>query len=142
MAEYQGDLYHITVRLLDDTLVYDSTLIEVDYQFASYTNTNQTSVVISQDNAVSIYNDAWISIHSFTLDGDFSCAIKSDYYGPYVIETPKHYYVLKDSILKMTLDKHPDITYLGAQLYLDWTREDFMYYFLENNQVKRIVIAL
>lgn len=141
LAEYQNNLYYITVRLVDDELVYQSTLIETDFIYASYIGIHQTSLVITKDNVASIYNGAWEIENSFSLDGEYIRVIKTVYDGAYAIETSSNYYVLNGHSILHTIQKLEDMTYLGAQIIYG-NEAIFKYYYLEDQTIKIINVLL
>lgn len=137
LAEYQGNLYHISVVLKNNELVYTSILVEENIKYASFVGSNQTSLVISQNNAIHIYNSTWSLMYSANIDGDYQRVIKDYHDGPYVIETNAYYYVYKGSTLLESITKQSEQIYVAATIVYE-PSEKFVYYYLENNQIKLI----
>lgn len=136
LALYQHDLYKLTVKIIDDEIVYQSSIITSTAKTAHYISSSHTALIIENDLSYRLIDNDLKTIESGELEGLFKQTIESYY--QIAIETDTHYHLFKDGVFMESLLKTPGVPYVGAVFQDDV----FKSYYIESNQLKFNLITL
>lgn len=135
LAQDQNNLYKLTVQIVDDEIVYQSTIVSNNAKTANYISSSHTALVIENNLSYRLLDKDLLTIESGPLEGIFKQTI--EYLYQIAIETDTHYHIFMDGLFVESVLKMTNVSYVGAQFQGDV----FKYYYIENNQLKFIKIT-